>query len=539
MKHIKFWLLSLFSGILLALAWPEIADITSFIFIAFTPLLRVEKELAQGKSKPALAVFGFAYLAFFIFNLISTWWIYFASDWGAVAAIVFNSLFMATVFWLFHLTKQKVGEKEGYIGLVIYWIAFEYLHLNWDLSWPWLTLGNVFANDINDIQWYEFTGVLGGSAWVLVANVLFFFFPKQLKLQNKRGYFVMFVWLLWVFVPMLISHSLFKNYKSQGEEKQVVIVQPNIDPYKDKFGGMSESDQIDRMVSLAKSKVDENTDLVILPETAFPSAYWEHEVEYLYGTEELRSIIDSFPNVRIIVGLSTSKLILTKEEMTPTARKLRGEGYYDNYNAAMQLDQTENIPFHRKSKLVLGVEKVPFLEYLPIMKRLSINLGGSAGGYGWQNKPSVFFNPDSLHGVAPIICYESVYGEYVTQYARQGAQLYAIITNDGWWDDSPGYKQHLAYAKLRAIEGRRSIVRSANTGISAIINQKGEIVEQTKWWEEAALKGTVQLNDQLTFYVKYGNYIGRIAAFIAPLLLLLTLVKKLNKTDQRLSAKKT
>lgn len=538
MKHIKFWLLSLFSGVLLALAWPEIADITSLIFIAFTPLLRVEKELAQRKSNPALAVFGFAYLAFFVFNLITTWWIYFASDWGAVAAIVFNSLFMATVFWLFHITKQKVGEKQGYIGLVIYWIAFEYLHLNWDLSWPWLTLGNVFANDINDIQWYEYTGVLGGSVWILVANLLFFFFPKQLKAKNKRSYLVMFVWLVCVFAPMLYSHAIFKNYVSKGEEKQVVIVQPNIDPYKDKFGGMSESDQIDRMVRLAKSKVDEKTDLLILPETAFPSAYWEHEVEYLYGTEELRSIIDSFPNLRIIVGLSTSKLILKEEEMTPTARKLRGEGYYDNYNAAMQLDQTENIPFHRKSKLVLGVEKVPFLEYLPIMKRLSINLGGSAGGYGWQDYPSVFYNQNAENGVAPIICYESVYGEYVTQYTRSGAKLYAIITNDGWWDDSPGYKQHLAYAKLRAIEGRRSIVRSANTGISAIINQKGEIVDQTKWWEEAALKGNVQLNDQLTFYVKYGNYIGRIASFIAPLLLLLTLVRKLNKTEQRLSAKK-
>ena len=103
-----------------------------------------------------------------------------------------------------------------------------------------------------------------------------------------------------------------------------------------------------------------------------------------------------------------------------------------------------------------------------------------------------------------------------------------------WWDDTPGYKQHLAYARLRAIEARRTIVRSANTGISAIINPNGEILERTNWWEPAVISGNVQTNDELTFYVKHGDYLGRIAAFLAPLLLLLTLVKSLNKTQQRL-----
>ncbi|MEQ8909122.1 MAG: apolipoprotein N-acyltransferase [Vicingaceae bacterium] len=539
MKNIKFWLLSLFSGLLLAISWPEIVDFTSLIFLAFVPLLVVEDQLAKTKEKPGSAVFSYAYLSFFIFNLISTWWIYFASDWGAAAAIICNSFFMATVFWLFHQTKQKVGRKEGYIGLLIYWLAFEYLHLNWDLSWPWLTLGNVFANEPDNVQWYEYTGILGGSLWVLVANLAFFSFVGKLQLSRTKAIIGALVWLLWVFVPSFFSESVYSTYKAEGKELEVVIIQPNIDPYLDKFGGMSESDQIDRMVTLAKQEVGPETDLLVLPETAFPSFYWEHNVEHLYGTVELRKLIKQNPQLRVVVGLTSRALILDEDKVTPTARKLDGGiGYYDNYNAAMQLDETPHIPFHRKSKLVLGVEKLPFLEYLPFMKKLSINLGGSAGGYGWQDHPSVFFNQDSAQGLGPIICYESIYGEYVNQYARSGAELYAIITNDGWWEDTPGYKQHLAYARLRAIEGRRSIVRSANTGISAIINQKGEIVSETKWWEQAALKGKVSLNDRLTFYVKYGNYLGRIASFVAPLLLLLTLVKRLNKTGQRLSLKK-
>lgn len=540
MGNIKSWLLALSSGVMLAISWPETLGITFLIFLGFSNLLRLEDQLSKSHKQPGKAVFGFAYLTFFVFNLITTWWIYFASAWGAVAAIVFNSLFMAVVFWLFHITKQKVGRKEGYIALLIYWLAFEYLHLNWDLSWPWLTLGNVFANTPENIQWYEYTGVLGGTLWVLFSNLLIHFSTKAYyNQQRKSAAWIAIFWISVVLIPMFWSKSVYENYsESSKEEVDVVIVQPNIDPYKDKFSGMAESEQIDLMVKLAREKVGAKTDLLVLPETAFPAAYWEHEVEFLYGTEELRKIIDDFPNLRIIVGLSTSRLFVEGDELPPTARKLGDVGYYDNYNTAMQLDSSELVAFHRKSKLVLGVEKVPFIKYVPLMKKLSINLGGAAGGYGSQEHPTVFFNENNNKGIAPIICYESVYGEYVNEYARDGAQLYAIITNDGWWDNSPGYKQHLAYARLRAVEGRRNIVRSANTGISAIINSRGEIVERTEWWVPTALKGKVQLNDQLTFYIKYGDYLGRIASFVAVLLILLTLVKTLNKTEQRLNPRK-
>ena len=538
MTNIKLWLIALLSGSLMALAWPAVGGISSLIYISFIGLLLIEKELSK-KSGKGLQVFGYAYLSFFIFNLLTTWWIYYASDWGAAAAVICNSLFMAIVFWLFHQTKVKVGEKEGYIGLLIYWIAFEYLHLNWDLSWPWLTLGNVFAQDPSLVQWYEYTGVLGGSALILIINLLLFFALGALVNQRKKASALLFAFsLVILFGLTFFSKQLYKHYNAEGKALEVLIVQPNIDPYFDKFGGMSEEEQIDRMITLAEAEVDETTDLILFPETAFPGAYWEHEVENFYGTKAMLSLLEKAPNARIIVGLSSRKLITDLQKVKPTSKRINDKAYYDFYNTAMQLNMADSIAFHRKSKLVLGVEKVPFLSTLPFMKKLSINLGGSAGGFGSQDHPNVFFKPFSEEGIGPIICYESIYGEYVNQYALSGAELYAIITNDGWWDDTPGYKQHLAYARLRAIEGRRSIVRSANTGISAIIDQKGDVIQQTNWWEADAIKGTVKLNNSLTFYVKYGNYIGRTAAFVAPLLLLLTIVKKLNKTERRLKARK-
>jgi apolipoprotein N-acyltransferase len=118
------------------------------------------------------------------------------------------------------------------------------------------------------------------------------------------------------------------------------------------------------------------------------------------------------------------------------------------------------------------------------------------------------------------VCYESVYGEYYTQYIRQGAKAMTIITNDAWWGDTPGYRQHLSYASLRAIETRRAIARCANTGISAIISPSGEILQPTPWWQPAVIRGNIPLRDDMTFFVRHGDITGRICSFIFILLLL-------------------
>jgi apolipoprotein N-acyltransferase len=113
--------------------------------------------------------------------------------------------------------------------------------------------------------------------------------------------------------------------------------------------------------------------------------------------------------------------------------------------------------------------------------------------------------------VAPVICYESIWGEYVAKYIQKDAQFIAIITNDAWWGNTSGKDQHLQYAKLRAIETRRWVARSANTGISAFINQKGDIVQKTEWWKPATFKQDINLNGELTFYVHFGDYIAKAA----------------------------
>jgi apolipoprotein N-acyltransferase len=162
-------------------------------------------------------------------------------------------------------------------------------------------------------------------------------------------------------------------------------------------------------------------------------------------------------------------------------------------------------------------------------EKYAINLGGTIGSLGIQKERTAFKNKNNTVVAAPIVCYESVYSEYVSEYVRNGANILFIVTNDGWWDDTPGYKQHLAYARLRAIENRRSIARSANTGISAFYNQRGDILQQSQWWKPMALKQTLNINNEETMFTKLGDFIYKIAVLLSLGLLGLILLKKFKR----------
>ncbi|GIV30906.1 MAG: hypothetical protein KatS3mg029_0257 [Saprospiraceae bacterium] len=210
----------------------------------------------------------------------------------------------------------------------------------------------------------------------------------------------------------------------------------------------------------------------------------------------------------------------------PPAARGRGSKLvlWEAYNAAIQLaDGQDSIPVYLKSKLVPGAEILPYPRIFFFLKPLADKLGGSVEGLGTQPERSVFAS--KWGKVAPVICYESVFGDYHADYIRAGAEATFIMTNDGWWDNTAGHKQHLMYASLRAIETRRAIARSANTGISCFIDQRGNILQPTRYGEKAAIRGTIRFSDAITFYVRWGDLIGRIGVFTSFILLLNTAVK--------------
>lgn len=527
MKKHKLLFLAVLSGIILFLGWPPYG-FPVLLFFGFVPLLIIEDEICCDKEKHSkISIIKYIYLAFFIWNGTTTWWIFKSTIFGGFAALLVNPLFLTVPFYLFHITKRLFNRNESYISFIFYWITFEFLILDWDLSWPWLNIGNGFAAYPKLIQWYEYTGCLGGTLWVLILNVLFFFIVKDIiikKINLRKNLKVATICTL--ALPVIISLSIYYSYMEKKDPVSIVVVQPNIDPYKEKFGKVPPVNQLKKIIALAKTQIDKNTDFFIGPETAIPEGFWENHIKKAWCIDSLNNLIDSFPQLKIVIGLSSYKMFINGEGMTPTARPypLINSYFFDVHNTAIFLDSTDKIQLYHKSKLVPGVEKMPFPKYLKFLDKFALNMGGSTGSYGIQKDRTIFKSVDNKFGIAPVICYESAYGEFVAKYVRNGANLIFIITNDGWWGNTAGYKQHLDYASLRAIETRRSIARSANTGISCFIDQRGDIIQRTEWWTPTSIKNIINANTKLTFYVKHGDYIGRILQYLSYLTIIILLV---------------
>jgi apolipoprotein N-acyltransferase len=497
--------------------------------------------------------FLYALLAMFIWNAGTTWWIWNSTAAGAIGAIIANSFLMAIPLWGFYTLQSKLGARIGLLSFVVFWLTFEYIHLNWQLSWPWLTLGNVFAVYPNWVQWYEYTGTGGGSLWVLLVNVLFFITGKQLfgpsahsnPQVHKSFGFKRFTYpaitAAALLLPIVVSLFVLQQAKNsssaaiQNSKSNIVIVQPNIDPYNEKFIAGNTDAIIQKMIMQSEAEVDKNTRLVIWPETALPVPVWQNQVEQSLIYQPVFQFIQRHPTLTLITGIETYKNY-GPEKATKSARKIEADGtYYDAFNAAVSLHANAPLQFYNKSKLVPGVETLP--DFLLWLAAIFEHFGGTTGGYGQDKEAAVFASADNPYIAAPIICYESIYGEYIASYVRKGANLLTIITNDGWWANTPGHRQHLNYARLHAIETRRYIARSANTGISAVIDDKGSVLETRGWDKAGTIKYTIPALTGETFFVLHGDVLSPIAILLAILLfawnLWLFIVSKTNKRSAR------
>lgn len=524
----KRYFLSILSGLLMVLSFPYTGSLFPLVFIAWIPLLLVEHNVYKNKYKP-LKVLLHAYITFFIYNLGASYWILYSQggEIGAVLAYFLNGLLMAFVFYCFHLTKRYIGQKEGYIGIIFYWIGFEYFHYVWELSWPWLSIGNTFATVPEIVQWYSYTGVLGGGLWILMVNLIGFkiadnILNKKESIRIQTPLFYLFA--VTVLIPVLLSLINYSTYtEKKGDEIEVVITQPNVDPYNEKFSGDIYA-QLNKFLSIADSLITPNTQVVLAPETAISRQFYEETFESSSIHAYLMTKLNHWNGPSLFVGASTSRSF--EEKNSRASRPYSGgPGFYENYNSSLLLDQLNPPQFVHKSQLVLGVEKLPFSDIFPFLEELSIDNGGTTGTLGVEESPKVLRTKGFTF--APIVCYESVYGGFIAEQCRMGAEVIFIITNDGWWSTTAGHKQHNEFARLRAVETRRYVARSANTGISSVINQRGDVVASTKYWEPAGLRETVRLNAEPTFYVTYGDVIGRSFAFVFILMLIYTAVKYL------------
>ncbi|QBQ40144.1 apolipoprotein N-acyltransferase [Sphingobacterium psychroaquaticum] len=529
-------ILALLSAFLLWLGWPPVPYSAPVLFVAFVPLLvAIEQVIRSHENNKGRQVFWLSFLTGFVWNTASIYWVYNAMNAYLpgyisllIALIPFTlaPLLMATAFRLYYQLRKKKSIVYSFIGLVSFWLSYEFLHQSWDLAFPWMTLGNGFANFHQLVQWYSITGVYGGSLWIWMVNILLFLliWQKMNKIEAIPNLRLWIITLLVVTIPTVLSLVQYNTFEEHSNPSEIVVVQPNIDPYQ-KFGRITPEEQLTTLIALSEKVAKPNTEFFIWPETAISAQQGINEDEFRSQTAYSRIItfLDKYKNGNVLSGIESYRVY--NAQKTPTARKWSANTYVDAFNAAVLVDQSSKLQFYHKSKLVPGVEQMPFSDALAFMKPLFAHFGGTTGGYGSQEEPSVFYAASGI-GAAPVICYESIWGDYVAEYARQGAQFIAIVTNDGWWGNTSGKDQHLQYAKLRAIENRRWVARSANTGISGFINQRGDIVQKTTWWQPDALTQEINLNEELTFYTKHGDLLIYIVLVSSLFSLLLIIIPK-------------
>ncbi|TSD63893.1 apolipoprotein N-acyltransferase [Inquilinus sp. KBS0705] len=531
-------LLSIFSGLLLFTAWPPTPYTTILLFVGLVPmLLAIENIINSASAKKGKQIFNTTFLGFFIWNTLCVYWVYNSLKIiGPVIALpvslipyALGPLLMATACLLYYRLRLLSNRGISLIGLVCFWIGYEYLHQNWDLNFPWMTLGNGFATTHQWVQWYEYTGVYGGTIWVWAVNILVFLLYIGLHEAQAKALRKKLVMALSLVLVLPLGFSLYRyySYQEQVNPSNIVVAQPNIDPY-EKEGTIPVYEQIKTLTQLSDSLGQPNTEYFIWPETAIVGAMDEEHVYTNNYYLQVRQFINKYKNGNVLTGGESYHLYdkLSNQTASPT-----GDGrFIDNYSSAINIENSSKVQFYHKSHLVPGAEALPFANALFFLKPVFAHLGGATGMYTKQVKPSVFYSQSGI-GAAPVICFDSIWGAWVAKSTNDGAQFIAIITNDGWWENTSGKDQHLDYAKLRAIESRRWVCRSANTGISAFINQRGDIVQQSKWWVKTALKQDINLNSDVTFYAQYGDYLAKLGSILAIIgigFLLVMRFKKLN-----------
>jgi apolipoprotein N-acyltransferase len=518
--------LSVAGGILSGLAWTSWCS-GLILLIAFVPFFLIENYLFENPKRfSPNAFFIFLLPGFVIFSIISLGWMRVASITGAICVIMGLSFLMAFTLWLAHVVRLKAGNITAFISVITFWLAYEYISLNVNIVSPWLNLGNGLSKDIVFIQWYEITGTAGGSLWILCSNLFLTILLVKTLIRKKRNAVYFIIWLCIIIIPSAFSIYRYNTILQNNEHgSEVIIVQPNTDPYTEKFTVPFE-DQLKRVIAMASTEIGERTDWVITPETTIDDPANLDDLGNNKYIGMIKGLIAQHPRINVVTGLVTYRLYPpAKEAPTVSARRIDASGlYYDHFNSAIQIDSGKFFGIYHKSKLVPGIEMQFSNGPGRLITKILPYLGGTKWGYGIQKDRVCFVHTATSMKIAPVICYESVFGKFVTDYVKKGAEALFIITNDGWWKNTAGYKQHLDFASLRAIETRRPVARAANTGVSCLLDIRGKRTYETGWWNKAVIKGEIYPETRITIYVRYGDYLLWISAFISFIILFMVFI---------------
>jgi apolipoprotein N-acyltransferase len=530
--------LPVLSGILLGMAYPPFRYGGILAAVGVVPLLFAIERL-QGMGKWRL--FKAFFVALVVWQALSNYWI---GGWSAeadpflmmacVALVFVHPFFLMVPLVGYSWVRSRFGLRSALGALPFLWTAFEYLHSIGDLGYPWLTLGNTQTYYTEGIQFISATGVYGASFVLLAINVMVFALISAWR--RREGLTVPSRALAWgivacVALPAIHASWVFREHDLHPAitpHARIAVLQPNIDPWM-KWNGMDERAQVEKLMAMSRAALASHPDIVLWPETAVPfylisSSHYEDIVA-------LHRFVDS-TRIALLTGVPHYEITRPGVRHPADARILEDGSAYAPYNATMMmLPGTSRLQFYHKMQLVPLGERTPFVDAVPMLAGLvkwSVGLSGWSKGMDSVLLASPIASGDSAR-VYAMICYESVYPSLVRSFVARGANVMTIVTNDGWYGRTAGPIQHQQFAVLRAIENRRAIARSANTGISCFIDEYGSVDQRTRWYEEASIVGEIPLIETQSFYTRYGDWFAMLCLGVSAMTLLAVGVQRMRK----------
>lgn len=483
-------------------------------------------------------------------------WLAFSTLVGTLLLFLIFPVILSVPLVVFYFVRQNLGWRVALLSLPFVWTAWDWLYLQTEGSLAWVPIGVTQSNLYWLVQYVDITGVWGISFWLVLFNVLVILAVDDWRLRKAEfrdsgvGRRLLIRKLLTVFVIMLVfplSYSAFaftKYARASSEnhkEISLLMVQPNVNSW-DKLDPSMHAAVLARTLTLTNQALARMTmppDLIIWPETAIPGVLSEnHEARGKVSRSITRW------QIPLLTGLLDRQ---SSDSFSGNKMALNQGRTYKLYNGAVMLSPSakadgqrfnvKSSDMYHKRILMPFVERVPYVDRIPALEHLAIQIGAGDGvspGY----EATVF----SLHTrqgddvrIATGICYEGLFSTQMADLARNGAQMIALITNEGWFSRTHGEYQLAAFSRLRSIETRRAVARAANTGITWFVDSLGRVQEEAPWWSEQQLAGRVIMSDELSLYVRYPDYFPKACAWLALVVFAITLAQKARRAFRSLN----
>jgi len=472
-------ILLMFFGFFLAVGQPPFGA----IYLAYPALVAAIYLLATSKRLFAESwIFGTAFFVLSLSWIVSPFMVEpWKTGWMAPFALFFMALGLG-LFWAVacRITKKMPAKPLALaLGLAVAELARGYVFT----GFPWGLIGTIWI-DLPVMQLAAWVGTYGVTFLTLLAAAV-----AVIALGHWKNGLGLLVAALPV-IALLGLGALRNGETLQRDQPYVRLIQPNA-PQKLKFQRDFALQNFDESLALTAEPSETPIDIVIWPETSLP--FWVDQAEFA-----LLDLADQANGARVLVGAN-------RRENT------------DVYNSLLVVE-----PDGQVSQIYDKRHLVPFGEYLPFSSVLSkFGIKGLAAfeNYGYrkgQSEPLLDLGDAGL--VQAAICYEAVFPQGMRAISKRPDWI-VQVTNDAWFGNFTGPQQHLAQARLRSIELGLPIARSANTGITSVIDAKGDVMAALALNTQGRLDVALPMPYAATFYTKWGELPLLIGIFLLGLVI--------------------